>query len=290
MTDTGHNTIRTRVIKIARRGTKKIPNKTHCRQRSTFMHINYRPKPPWCSSHLLPGWKLTSHLAEICTSLEIHIAGKHSRKLPMAQSVVLHRRLYKLIVKAVLEKITGPGYTSLSALCHTMKHRYQTSILQNPAFVQSLKKAEEKEKEEEILTLIIAALLSLVSWTNGLMTAGKSRDCCLGKAPTRCGGIVVQWAKWQAADVLICSPVMLPSHFLNREPVLICCWVKRYQARVTTSTKLKHARAKPVASSSTSAVRAVQWGIKTVKWMFVHCHYICKVMTLDSTLSTVSKI
>lgn len=113
----------------------------------------------------------------------------------MAQSVVLHRRLYKLIVKAVLEKITGPGYSSLSALCHTMKHCYQTSILQTPAFVQSLKKAEEekeKEKEEEILTLIIAALLSLVSWTNGLMTAGKSRDCCLGKAPTRCGGIVVQ--------------------------------------------------------------------------------------------------
>lgn len=37
---------------------------------------------------------------------------------------------------------------------------------------------------------MIAVLDNLVSWTNGLMTAGRSRDCCLGRADTRCGGIV----------------------------------------------------------------------------------------------------
>lgn len=37
--------------------------------------------------------------------------------------------------------------------------------------------------------LRMVALESLVSWTKGLMTAGSSRDCCLGRADTRCGGI-----------------------------------------------------------------------------------------------------
>lgn len=43
-----------------------------------------------------------------------------------------------------------------------------------------------------LLTLMTVALLSLVSWTNGLMTAGSSSDCCRGRANTRCGGIAVQ--------------------------------------------------------------------------------------------------
>lgn len=57
-----------------------------------------------------------------------------------------------------------------------------------------------------------AVLVSLVSWTNGLRTAGWSRDCCLGTANTRCGGIAAVQNKREAAD----SCVLLVSfHFLN---------------------------------------------------------------------------
>lgn len=52
-----------------------------------------------------------------------------------------------------------------------------------------------------ILTFMIVALGNSVSCTNGLMIAGRSRDCCLGSANTRCGGIAVQEAGTRAAVV-----------------------------------------------------------------------------------------
>lgn len=61
-----------------------------------------------------------------------------------------------------------------------------------------------------ILTFITVALVSLVSWTNGLMTAGSSRDCCLGRANTRCGGIAVQWKKKQEKVCVGCFYVEAP--------------------------------------------------------------------------------
>lgn len=58
-----------------------------------------------------------------------------------------------------------------------------------------------------ILTLITAALVSLVSCTNGLTIAGRSKDCCLGRANTRCGGIAVQEAKDTGTSVLVQDPL-----------------------------------------------------------------------------------
>lgn len=40
MTDTGHVTMRTRDMRMARRGTRKIPSRTHCTERGRGVHVH----------------------------------------------------------------------------------------------------------------------------------------------------------------------------------------------------------------------------------------------------------
>lgn len=124
ITATGHVTMSTRDRRMARTGTRMIPKRTHCKESggggaNTQTHImSNRPTPRkgGLLSELTAACLLTFLRAEMCTSLEIHITGRLSRKHTTALIV---RATHSEALQADCQSLVGEDYGpwSHSSLC-----------------------------------------------------------------------------------------------------------------------------------------------------------------------------
>lgn len=68
------------------------------------------------------------------------------------------------------------------------------------------------------LTLILSALVNLRSCTNGLMTAGSSRERCLGSAYSFCGAIFTHHSSASKVSKPVNEELPLYTHTLQAPP------------------------------------------------------------------------